>query len=93
MIHVMIAYDIYQDNKRRQVMHKLLEKYGERVQYSVFECNLYEAEYKKLQDEVLHVIDRQQDSVKYYPVCKACDNNATFIGNGRTFEEERFFII
>lgn len=36
---VVVSYDIKNDKRRRKVM-KLMEGYGERVQYSVFECHL-----------------------------------------------------
>jgi CRISPR-associated protein Cas2 len=36
---VIVSYDISSNSRRRKVM-KTLEGYGERVQFSVFECNL-----------------------------------------------------
>ena len=39
----MIAYDISEDRIRYRVA-KILENYGTRVQYSVFECKLREQE-------------------------------------------------
>ena len=38
-IYVVIAYDIPED-KRRTKVAKALEGYGERMQYSLFECRI-----------------------------------------------------
>ncbi|MGY4610889.1 CRISPR-associated endonuclease Cas2 [Thermostichus sp. MS-CIW-38] len=42
-----ITYDI-PDNKRRKKVSDLLEGYGRRVQYSVFECRLEQHQYQDL---------------------------------------------
>lgn len=41
-----ISYDI-ESNKIRTKLAKLLEGYGVRIQYSVFECNLSDKRFKK----------------------------------------------
>ena len=38
-MYVVVSYDITNDRRRLKVM-KTLEGFGERVQYSVFECRL-----------------------------------------------------
>ena len=42
-----ISYDIESDRTRRKLA-KLLEGYGVRIQYSVFECNLTDKRFQKL---------------------------------------------
>lgn len=42
----LIIYDIT-DNKRRRKVSKILEKYGIRIQFSAFECELNEQKKKK----------------------------------------------
>lgn len=46
-----ITYDI-SDNKLRNKLCRILEKYGERVQYSVFEFELSDQEFKNLLSEL-----------------------------------------
>jgi CRISPR-associated protein Cas2 len=46
-----ISYDI-SDNKLRNKFVKIIEKYGERVQYSVFEFELSPKEFKNLINEL-----------------------------------------
>lgn len=47
----LISYDIPNDKRRTKIMH-LLEGYGERVQYSVFEVWLTESELEKLRQQL-----------------------------------------
>lgn len=43
----LVSYDITSDRRRRRIAN-LLENYGKRIQYSVFECYLDEKRYQKL---------------------------------------------
>ncbi|NET61636.1 MAG: CRISPR-associated endonuclease Cas2 [Symploca sp. SIO2E6] len=47
MLLYVVAYDI-PDDKRCKKVSDLLEGYGKRVQYSVFECVLSQAKYEEL---------------------------------------------
>lgn len=49
--YVVIAYDI-PDDRRRARLARFLEGYGERVQKSVFECDLQPTEYERLVAEL-----------------------------------------
>jgi len=60
-----ISYDI-PDNSRRLKVSNLLKSYGERVQYSVFECWLNAAELKSLQKELEKRIKLDCDSIRIY---------------------------
>lgn len=67
----LICYDI-PDNRRRNRLSKFLLDYGQRVQYSVFECDLT----KKILDTVIEGIvkctDSEEDSVRVYSLCAGC---------------------
>jgi len=45
---------------------KYCVKYGQRVQNSVFECVLDEAQYKMMQYQLLEIIDEEKDSLRFY---------------------------
>ena len=68
---VVIAYDISQNKRRRQV-EKAIKKFGGRVNLSVFECMLTESQFGKLQEVIAHVLDRKTDQVVYYTLCMDC---------------------
>lgn len=67
MLFYAIAYDI-PDDRRRKKIADLLEGYGQRVQYSVFECVLSPAKYKELTTKLRKIINLAEDSVRFYPL-------------------------
>lgn len=62
-----IAYDSPSD-KRRRKLAKLLEGYGVRVQWSVFECRLRQEEILTLRQRLLQLLHPGRDSVRLWPV-------------------------
>ena len=50
-VFVVVTYDIPNDRRRLKVM-KTLEGYGDRVQYSVFECLITNATYGQLRQRL-----------------------------------------
>lgn len=67
----MVAYDIT-DDKRRSCIVKILEKYGVRANYSVFECMFTETQFLKVQQTLKSKMNEKEDSIVYYPVCVNC---------------------
>lgn len=69
MFLYVIAYDIPSDKRRKKVAD-LLEGYGKRVQYSVFECILSEKKYLELQHRLRPRLNLEEDSVRMYPLSR-----------------------
>jgi CRISPR-associated protein Cas2 len=69
MLLYVVTYDISCDKRRKKVAD-LLEGYGRRVQYSVFECVLTAAKYKELRQRLRKRIKDGEDSVRFYPISK-----------------------
>ncbi|MGI0480838.1 CRISPR-associated endonuclease Cas2 [Geminocystis sp. CENA526] len=67
MLFYVICYDI-PDDKRRKKISDLLEGYGSRVQYSVFECVLPDKKYKELQTRIKKIYKSEEDNLRFYPV-------------------------
>ncbi len=88
----MICYDITSDNRRKRVQ-KILEGYGDRVQYSVFECNISDTQSKKLRKKILSYINDKSDGVIFYPICRGCKDKIEYIGSGAFLEDEHYFMI
>lgn len=65
-----ICYDI-PDDKRRRKIQKILEGYGRRVQYSVFECEISNAKLERLHKQLRRVINEQEDDIRFYPLNQA----------------------
>lgn len=74
MLFYLITYDIPCDKRRRKVA-KLLEGYGQRVQYSVFECVLVDRKYQELKERLKRRIELPEDSVRFYPLSSHTRSN------------------
>jgi CRISPR-associated protein Cas2 len=66
---IAVSYDIPDDRRRTRVM-KALKDFGTHVQYSVFECELKEEDYKRMRERLDKLIDRKEDSVRFYVLCQ-----------------------
>jgi len=62
-----IAYDI-QDDKRRRRLAKVLEGYGQRMQWSVFECRLQQDELHRLVIRLERIVKATEDRIRLWPV-------------------------
>ncbi len=76
-----IAYDVPND-KRRLKVARLLERYGERVQYSVFEMWLTAEEAETVRRELLGIINEKEDQIRIYRLCEADVRRIAVLGNG-----------
>ena len=74
-----IAYDVT-DNRRRERVSTLLEDYGWRVNYSVFECELDGKEFVQLQTELARLINDREDRVVFYRLCESCRGRKSALG-------------
>ena len=68
MLYVVI-YDISDDKRRRRVFN-LLDGYGQRVQFSAFECVLNDRKFEELRARLAKVVKMDEDSVRFYPISK-----------------------
>jgi CRISPR-associated protein Cas2 len=63
----LLAYDI-SDEKRLARVARVCEDFGVRVQYSVFECRLDEAEFTEFWLRLLSKIDEEEDRIVAYKI-------------------------
>lgn len=59
---VLVSYDITEDKRLRRISG-LLRGYGERVQYSVFLCQLTEKDLVVLSEKIKDIINHKEDQV------------------------------
>lgn len=79
MIQVVVAYDIGND-KRRNKVAKCLQGYGERVNFSVFECILKPGHFVRMKKELKELVKHKEDNIRIYLLCKDCINKTEVIG-------------
>jgi CRISPR-associated protein Cas2 len=88
----MVSYDIVGDRRRTKVL-KFLKDFGERVQLSVFECDLDDAMYHSMKAGLEELIDPKQDRARYYRLCQACIKRVVISGWGEVLTDENFEVI
>ena len=76
---ILVSYDIPVD-KRRNKIAQILEDYGTRVQYSVFECDLSARQIDKLIKELTEVMNEAEDSLRLYRLCADCVKTIKALG-------------
>lgn len=71
----LVCYDVRDDRRLRRVA-KILEGYGERLQYSVFRCRLSTRERERLRWELSKVMEKEDDLL-VVPLCQSCVGRLT----------------
>lgn len=79
----LIAYDIRDPRRLRQVC-KTMEEYGERLQYSVFVCDLSRGELIRCRAAVEERMNLHEDSVAIVDLGAPTTANFTFVGQPLT---------
>ncbi len=86
-----IAYDIPSDRRRARV-HKTLCGFGRWTQYSLFECHLTDKELLALRSKMDKLLEPEEDSVRFYPLCAACVARVETIGSDKPAEDDIFIV-
>jgi len=67
---VLVSYDVKTDDKagqkRLRRMAKQCQSWGQRVQYSVFECLVDPAQWTNLRARLVEIMDEDKDSLRFY---------------------------
>ena len=67
---VLITYDVDTVSetgaKRLRKVAKVCQDYGQRVQNSVFECRLTEAQFVIVKNKIENIINKELDNVRFY---------------------------
>ncbi|PSO85417.1 MAG: CRISPR-associated endonuclease Cas2 [Cyanobacteria bacterium QS_5_48_63] len=75
----LICYDVVDDYRRNKIS-QVLEGYGLRVQWSVFECELTKKQCQTLQSKLTRYLNEGEDQVRFYPVSAHNWRNALILG-------------
>lgn len=67
---ILVSYDVNTldaaGRKRLRKVAKTCESYGQRVQFSVFECSVKEVDLERLRQRLLAIINKEEDSLRIY---------------------------
>ena len=96
-MYILITYDINvtsaKGQSRLRKVAKICVNYGQRVQNSVFECKLTEAELLKVKKQLIDVIDIETDSLRFYRLGDNYDKKVQHIGAKKTYKFDDALII
>lgn len=73
-------------------MGKILEGFGNRVQWSVFECDLKPEHVKTLRKKLTKVLEKD-DSVRYYYICGQCVTKIEVVGGPPVTRAQLYFTV
>ncbi len=83
-MYMLITYDVDTTSKEgaRRLRHvaKACMDYGQRVQNSVFECEVTEVQYCLLKERIRNLIDISLDSIRFYILSKNENKRVEVIG-------------
>ena len=90
---VLVTYDVNtetREGKRRlRKVAKVCIDCGQRVQNSVFECELEPAQYVTLKAKLDGIIDSEKDSLRFYHLGKNWDNRVETMGKNCAYHPEK----
>jgi CRISPR-associated protein Cas2 len=78
-LNIIAAYDIT-DNRRRSRVAATLQRWGTRIQYSVFVCTLEPKDLPTMLDAVEDILDPRHDSFLVLRQCATCWDSKIVIG-------------
>jgi CRISPR-associated protein Cas2 len=94
---ILITYDVSTETRegRRRLRRvaKTCLNYGQRVQKSVFECQVNVMEMARLKDQLLKEIDDVQDSLRIYRIIEPLAKNREEFGNSLATDFESTLIV
>lgn len=94
---ILLTYDVdfsmESGKKRLRKIAKLCEKFGVRVQNSVFEITVDPKQLLQLKADILRIIDTEKDSVRIYNLGKKLGNSIEILGMEKGFNQEDTLIL
>ena len=94
---VLVSYDVSVTSPggqgRLRRVAKTCRNYGQRVQFSVFECLVDPAQWAVLKQKLLEIIDRETDSLRFYFLGSNWRRRVEHIGAKETFDQEGPLIV
>ena len=89
---ILVTYDVStvdkEGQKRLRKVAKACQNYGQRVQNSVFECIIDAVQYVSLKHELAKIIDKKQDSLRFYRLGEKYNTKVEHIGTKETIDLE-----
>ena len=94
---VLVSYDVStmdpKGPRRLRRVAKVCKDYGQRAQYSVFECLVDPAQWAVLRQRLIDEIDPDKDSLRFYFLGANWRRRVEHVGAKKTFDQEGPLIV
>lgn len=94
---VLVSYDVALDDetgaRRLRRVAKVCKDFGQRVQYSVFECIVDPAQWAVLKQRLIREIDEEKDSLRFYYLGSNWKRRVEHVGAKKTIDPEGPLIV
>ena len=89
---VLVSYDVNTEDaagrRRLRRIAKLCTSWGQRVQFSVFECLVDNAQWQKLRAALLEEMDDEKDSLRFYMLGDKWRGRVEHVGAKPSYDPE-----
>ncbi len=89
---IIVTYDVSTETRegRRRLRRvaKICESMGQRVQKSVFECQISDMQFEQLERNLLAEIDEQEDNLRFYRITEPVEVRVKQYGSFRSVDFE-----
>ena len=96
-MYILVTYDVDTTDKSGQRRLRRVAKacldYGQRVQNSVFECELTDVEFCILKERINEIIDHSLDSIRFYHLNRSENRRVEVMGVETAFDVNDAIII
>ena len=96
-MQLLVTYDVSTNTeggaRRLRRVAKICLDYGQRVQYSVFECEVNPARYVELKRRLSEAADLDHDSLRFYNLGAQWDRRVEHLGVKQSFDPKGPLII
>ena len=94
---VLVTYDVNTETPagKRRLRHvaKICEDFGQRVQFSVFECLVDPAQWTELRKRLVDAVDLQADSLRFYFLGKHWQRRIEHAGAKQSYDPQGPLIV
>ena len=96
-MYILVTYDVDTTDKSGQRRLRRVAKacldYGQRVQNSVFECELTDVQFCILKERINEIIDHSLDSIRFYHLNRSENRRVEVLGVETAFDVNEAIII
>ena len=96
-MYILVTYDVDTTNqegaRRLRSVARACMDYGQRVQNSVFECKVTDAQYCLLKERIKNIINLSVDSIRFYILSKNENRRVDVIGIEPAYKVDDALII